>query len=273
MEKQLSVYDEVDHEIHIKGSITKALIGFETSGVIHLGHYLILCKLQEYMSKGISGTILLADLHARLNKKENIDYYLDKSLKFFNLLLPNCKIVTSSQLVKEEEYWLQVLEFAQFFKVRNGFRALPMGTKLKEDKELHSLPLSILLYPLLQCIDSHFLNADLILCGKDQRNIYMEIYNHYHKLNWVKPSIHFLPLLTLQGSISTFKEKMSSSKKCIPVDGSLYLKVLNYEKGQPSPEIETLLASKIYQTFGFPDSKSFLKKLKSDTLLLKNFFW
>src|SRR3989338_6600719 len=43
--------------------------GYEPSGNIHLGHFVTLSKILDFEKSGFKGKILLADVHAMLNRK------------------------------------------------------------------------------------------------------------------------------------------------------------------------------------------------------------
>ena len=57
----------------LKKDEKSAYIGFEPSGKIHLGHYLQIKKMIDLQNAGFDITILLADLHAYLNQKGELD--------------------------------------------------------------------------------------------------------------------------------------------------------------------------------------------------------
>ena len=56
----------------IKKEIKRPFLGLQTSGKLHFGHYLLLKAIKKNSEKSNSmPTIYLADLHAKINKKEN----------------------------------------------------------------------------------------------------------------------------------------------------------------------------------------------------------
>jgi len=57
----------------LKKDEKSAYIGFEPSGKIHLGHYLQIKKMIDLQNAGFDIIILLADLHAYLNQKGELD--------------------------------------------------------------------------------------------------------------------------------------------------------------------------------------------------------
>src|SRR6056297_3865659 len=51
----------------------RAYVGYEPSGVLHIGHMLTATKLIDLQEAGFEVTVLLADVHAYLNDKGTFD--------------------------------------------------------------------------------------------------------------------------------------------------------------------------------------------------------
>jgi tyrosyl-tRNA synthetase len=263
-------------EVIIRGDISKVLLGFEPSGVIHLGHYINLYTIVNYIEKfKLQGIILISDVHARFNKKTNITEKTKKTVSFFKKFLPQCQIRVSSTFMYEPQYTKKFMELSAQLKVRDLYRALPLERKTDPSK-ITTLPFNYFLYSVYQCIDGEYLKADLIVAGVDQRNIYMETYNHYQKLKWKKPSFHFNPLLTFSGpgELKKVSEKMSSSGKNIPLDHKLYKIVKSYLITETSNKvIEQIRSTGIHNILEFDSFQSFLVHLVKDLQKVHTFSW
>ena len=51
----------------------KVYCGYEPSGEIHLGHLVTMMKLLDFQKAGVTPIVLLANWHAFLNKKGDLD--------------------------------------------------------------------------------------------------------------------------------------------------------------------------------------------------------
>ena len=90
----------------------KVYAGYEPSGEIHLGHLVTINKLVDLQEAGFEVTILLADLHAFLNRKgimEKVKELAEYNRRCFEGLgLKNVKYVLGSDLQLNREYVLLV---------------------------------------------------------------------------------------------------------------------------------------------------------------------
>jgi tyrosyl-tRNA synthetase len=251
-------------------------LGFEPSGTFHLGHYILLRKLKS-LSTQSTCKILLADVHARLNKKQNIDQNLQKSKEFLRLYAPNIQIITGSDLIKSSDFWMNFLQFSNLLNLNDVRRGLPLDLKKNYnlEKDLLSTPFSMWLYPVLQAIDPHALNVEGVLAGKDQRNIYMLMHDkHYKKLDWSIPNCYFYPLLDLSGQIGSVEKKMSSSGQNIPLDGNLVRNLLNRIQNESNPCVIDFISNpQVLDLFEVSSTKELIQTTYEDLKSLENFYF
>ena len=67
------VTEEELQELLKKKEDPRAYVGYEPSGKIHMGHVLTVNKLIDLQKAGFKITVLLADMHAYLNKKGTLE--------------------------------------------------------------------------------------------------------------------------------------------------------------------------------------------------------
>ena len=251
-------------------------LGFEPSGTFHLGHYMMLKKLKS-LSKTSKCKILLADVHARLNSKKDVDLHVQKSMEFLKIYAPDVQIVLGSDLLKQEKFWESLLKFSGLFNINEVRRGLPLDLKKNYDldSELLKTPFNMWLYPLFQAIDPHHLQVEGVLAGKDQRNIYMLMRdNHYKKLNWKTPNCYFYPLLDLSGQINSEDKKMSSSGKNIPLDGNLVRNLSDYLSGKTTQSLlDFIKQSSVLNLYEVSSKKELIESTYEDLKNLKSFYF
>jgi tyrosyl-tRNA synthetase len=67
------VTEEELEELLNKQEAPRAYVGYEPSGKIHMGHVLTVNKLIDLQKAGFKITVLLADVHAYLNRKGTLE--------------------------------------------------------------------------------------------------------------------------------------------------------------------------------------------------------
>ncbi len=202
----------------IKKREKRAYVGYEPSGKIHLGHMLTINKMIDLQEAEFKIIILLADLHAYLNKKgelseirEIADYNKDCFLAM-GLDPKKTEFVMGSEIELSEDYSTYVYKLALETTIRRARRSMDMISKEEADPKVAQV-----VYPLMQVIDMIALNVDVAVGGIDQRKIHMLARDNLPKLGFAPPVCVHLPLIHgLDGD-----EKMSSSKNnFISVDDS-----------------------------------------------------
>ena len=159
-------------------------IGFEISGLVHLGTGLIsMGKIADFLKAGVKCKILLADFHSYLNNKlggdwENIrwateNYFkagLIASLKCFGVEEHQIEFVTGKELYENNLiHWETFMEVGKHVTLSRNMRSISiMGKKQGTDVDM-----STLFYPPLQVADIFSLKANIVHAGMDQRKAHV----------------------------------------------------------------------------------------------------
>ncbi|MEA3487966.1 MAG: tyrosine--tRNA ligase [Euryarchaeota archaeon] len=184
----------------------RAYVGFEPSGVVHIGHLPLINKLRELQRIGFHVIVLLADMHAYLNEKgslEDIRDTADYNKRCFTAagLSDETEYIFGASFQMQEDYMLNVLKLATVTTEKRARRSMDELSRSKEDRKV-----SQLIYPLMQAIDIASLGIDVAVGGIDQRKIHMLARENLPKLGFKAPICIHTPLL-----IGLDGEKMSSS--------------------------------------------------------------
>ena len=194
-----------------EGNVT-AYIGYEPSNVLHIGSLVACSPLLLLAKHGFKCKILLADVHAWLNGKgeleelreigEQNEKMLRKVCKAFGVDPESIEFVYGSDYQFSKDYIKVLLQFSQHITASKARKAMDMISK----KEV-SYKVSSEIYALMQCIDIFYLKVNVAIGGTDQRKIHMMARDYLHKINYIKPvAIHTPILLGIDG-----KQKMSKS--------------------------------------------------------------
>jgi tyrosyl-tRNA synthetase len=180
--------------------------GYEPSGEIHLGHLVTVNKLMDLQAAGFHVVVLLADLHAFLNRKGTLGEVEELSRYnracFEALGLSGVEYVTGSTLQLNPEYEILVLRLAQQITLNRAQRSMD-----EVGRQMEHPTVSQMIYPIMQMVDIARLKADVAVGGIDQRKIHMLAREFLPPAGFPAPvCIHTPILLGLDG------EKMSSSK-------------------------------------------------------------
>lgn len=201
----------------------KHYIGFEISGLLHLGTLFISgYKINDLIKAGVDCTVYLADWHSFINNKlggkwDNIikaSEYYGEAFKFF---CPKAEIILGSDLYHHnDEYWRDIMRFSRQITLARNTRCLTiMGRSGKE-----SLSFAQYLYPPMQAVDVKYLGPDIPHGGMDQRKVHVLCREVYPKLGWGKPiPLHHHLLMGLEKPDTSMTKrdqiiaaKMSKSK-------------------------------------------------------------
>ncbi|MDI6718664.1 MAG: tyrosine--tRNA ligase [Methanomicrobiales archaeon] len=180
--------------------------GYEPSGEIHLGHLVTVNKLLDLRAAGFEVVVLLADLHAFLNRKgtlEQVEELARYNQRCFEALgLSDVHYVTGSELQLNPDYELMVLRLAQQITLNRATRSMD-----EVGRNMEHPTVSQMIYPIMQMVDIVWLRVDAAVGGIDQRKIHMLAREHLPSVGYAAPvSIHTPILLGLDG------KKMSSSQ-------------------------------------------------------------
>jgi tyrosyl-tRNA synthetase len=179
--------------------------GYEPSGPMHLGHFVTITKLMDFEKAGFKVKILLADLHAFLNRKGNekeIEKEVENWKKTIKAIGLNAEVVVGSDFQFKKEYILEVLRLAQASTINRGIRSMQ-----EIARDLENATISQLLYPIMQAVDIKFLNANVAQGGLEQRKVHMIAKDMQNILEHPFVAVH-TPLIT---SLKGPGQKMSKS--------------------------------------------------------------
>ena len=169
-------------------------IGFEISGLMHIGTLLISgFKINDFIKAGINCRVFLADWHSYINNKFGGDWdkiriaseYYEEAFKFF---CPGVEIVHGSELYSgNDEYWKDLVKFSKNITLARNTRCLTIMGRSKKDK----LDFAQYLYPPMQAIDIKAMSISIAHAGMDQRKVHMLVREVFPKLGWKVPiAIH-----------------------------------------------------------------------------------
>jgi len=177
-----------------EGRAPKCYWGTAPTGRPHIGYFVSLTKIADFLRAGVEVTILLADLHAFLdNLKAPLDlvahrtkYYRKLLLAVFHSLgIPTAKLrfVEGSSYQLTKEYNLDNYRLASIVTEHDAKKA---GAEVV--KQVDSPLLSGLLYPGMQALDEQYLGCDFQFGGVDQRKIFTFAELYLPRLGYKKRS-------------------------------------------------------------------------------------
>jgi tyrosyl-tRNA synthetase len=240
--------------------------GYEPSGPLHLGHFVTILKLMDLAKAGFKVKILLADVHAFLNRKGN-EEKIKKEIKSWTKTIKaiglDCEIVLGSSFQFEKNYVFEVIKLAQETTINRGLRSMQ-----EIARDIKNATISQLWYPLMQVVDIKHLGVDVALGGIEQRKVHMIGKDLSKIINYDFIALH-TPLIT---SLKGPEQKMSSSVPgtMISVTDSLeqIKKILN-NAYCPVKKTENNPVLQIAKLIIFPKTKKFVikrsKKFGGDT--------
>jgi len=203
-----TVKEEELEEIIEEKENPRAYVGYETSGPVHLGHWVSVRKMLDIQEAGFQPVILWADLHTYLNKKGEEAWIQDMTDYWqatFEALGLDAEYVHGRDFQENDDYFHDLLTMMQKTTINRGERS--MQHDLRDKEEVY---VSQITYPLMQALDIVHLDLDLAVAGIEQRKIHMLAREQLPKLGYEKPTCLHWPLLT---SLAGEGDKMSSSKK------------------------------------------------------------
>src|SRR3989338_5080125 len=179
--------------------------GYEPNGPMHLGHFVTITKLMDLEKAGFKVKILLADIHALLNRKgeeKQIAKEVESWKKTIKAIGLKCEIVLGSDFQFKKEYQLDVMKLAQSSTINRGLRSMQ-----EIARDVQNATISQLWYPLMQVADIKHLKVDVALGGLEQRKVHMIGKDMAKILDYNFIAIH-TPLIT---SLKGPGQKMSKS--------------------------------------------------------------
>ncbi|CAF2791130.1 unnamed protein product [Rotaria sp. Silwood2] len=193
--------------------------GTATTGRPHIGYFVPMTKVADFLHAGCEVTILFADLHAFLDNMKApwellghrtvyYEHVIKGILKSIGVPLEKLKFVRGTDFQLSREYTLDVYRLSSVVTEHDAKKA---GAEVV--KQVSSPLLSGLLYPGLQALDEEYLKVDAQFGGVDQRKIFTFAEENLPSLGYAK-RIHLMnPMVPgLSG------EKMSASVEDSKID-------------------------------------------------------
>ncbi|MFB6197483.1 MAG: tyrosine--tRNA ligase [Halobacteriaceae archaeon] len=186
----------------------RVYVGYEPSGVLHVGHTLAANKLIDLQECGFEVVILLADVHAYLNEKGTFEEIRETARQMKSQFLAygldeaSTEFVFGTDFQLEEEYVLDLHSLGQEVTLKRAQRAMA------ELQGGETAKVSHVIYPLMQALDIEYLDLDLAVGGMDQRKVHMLHREEIPSLGYeARPCIH-TPIIA---DLTSGEGKMSSS--------------------------------------------------------------
>ena len=192
-------------------------LGTAITGRPHIGYFVWVLKMADFLKAGFKVKVLLADLHGAL---DNCPWeVLEKRFKYYSEIIPfmfqavgadvkNVEIVKGSDFQLEKEYILDTLKVATRVSINDAKRAASEVVKFGDNPKLSGL-----IYPIMQSLDEEYLKVDVQYGGVDQRKILMFARENLPKVGY-KARVEFMTPL-MPGLIG---KKMSASDLKSKVD-------------------------------------------------------
>jgi tyrosyl-tRNA synthetase len=180
--------------------------GYEPSGEIHLGHMVIINKLMDMKAAGFDVVILIANLHAYLNRKGTFEQIRDLA-EYNRACIEACglrgaEFVLGTDVQLTSKYQTEVLTLCQEITLNRAVRSMD-----EVGRTMDNPMVSQMVYPIMQIVDIPTLNVDVAIGGIDQRKIHMLAREHLPSLGYKPPVCIHTPIVNgIDG------QKMSSSK-------------------------------------------------------------
>jgi tyrosyl-tRNA synthetase len=227
--------------------VKRVYAGYEPSGEIHLGHLVTVNKLMDLRDAGFEVTVLIADLHAFLNRKGTMDEI--RELAAYNrrcfeaVGLTDVNFVLGSDIQLTPEYELQVLELSQAITLNRARRSMD-----EVGRQMENPTVSQMVYPIMQMVDIATLQVDAAVGGIDQRKIHMLAREHLSSIGYQAPVCIHTPIVSgLDG-----KKMSSSAGNVISVADSEERIRQKLKKAFCPPEIQDNPVLQILQYHIFP---------------------
>ncbi len=191
--------------------------GTAPTGKPHVGYFLPILKIADFLKAGFHVKILLADMHAAL---DNVPWLIvDKRYDYYSRIFPlmleavgantkDLEFVKGSEFQLAPEYMYDVLQISSNSSIHDTNKAASEVVKMGKNPKVSGL-----IYPLMQAIDEQYLGVDAQLGGTDQRKIMVLSRENLPKIGY-KPRIEIMNPL-IPGLIG---KKMSASDEKSKID-------------------------------------------------------
>ncbi|EPQ53219.1 tyrosine tRNA ligase [Gloeophyllum trabeum ATCC 11539] len=175
-----------------QGKNPKCYWGTAPTGRPHIGYFVALTKIADFLRAGVEVTILLADVHAFLDnlkaplelvgyRTKYYEYLLRTVFTSLGIPISRLRFVEGSSYQLTKEYNMDNYKLCSIVTEHDAKKA---GAEVV--KQVESPFLSGLLYPGLQALDEQYLGCDFQFGGADQRKIFVFAEEYLPKLGYAK---------------------------------------------------------------------------------------
>lgn len=200
--------NDLKDEIENNPSDLNAYVGYEPSGVLHIGHLITAQKLIDLQNEGVNVKLLMADIHAKINGKGTLneiqkigDDMVDQLIAF-GLDKNKTEVVFGSDFQYSKEYQNDLHRLNQTVSINRAKRSMSEIAGSDTPVVAH------VEYPLMQALDIVHLNIDIAVGGMEQRKVHMLARDELPNIGENKPHYIHTPLIS---NLNGKDDKMSSS--------------------------------------------------------------
>ena len=220
--EEIVTVEELKHILETNPS-PRSYIGFEPSGLVHLGWVICANKVKDFVDAGFEMIIFFADWHAYINDKLGGDIerirlcarYMEDCFEALGVPRDKVKFVLASEIM-DITYWEKVMKVGKVTSLSRIKRAMTIMGRKEDDAELDS---SKFLYPLMQATDIFQMDIDVAYSGIDQRRAHMLAREAGEKLHWKVPVALHTPLLPGLKGVSRMDPVANKMSKSDPDSG------------------------------------------------------
>lgn len=173
------VVDEDRLHALLKERDLKVYWGTAPTGKPHVGYFVPMFKIRDFLNAGCEVTILIANMHAFLDNMKSTLKQLEYRAKYYEFCvkemlktvgadISKLKFIRGPEFQFKEDYTFDMYKIAALASTRDTKRA---GADVV--KQVETPKMSGLLYPILQALDEIYLGVDAQFGGVDQRKIFM----------------------------------------------------------------------------------------------------
>jgi len=281
IDKKLEIITRNTVEIVTREDLVKLLaekerprgyLGFEPSGLVHIGWLIWMFKLRDLVDLGFEFYVLEATWHAYINDKLGGDMdlikkaaiYTRKVLEAIGVPESRVKFIDAEDLVSSKEYWALLIKLAKNTSLARVKRALTIMGRVASEVEYD---FSKLIYPLMQVTDIFYLDLDVALGGLDQRKAHMLARDLAEKLKLKKPvAIHTPIVSSIRGSVK--KPLLSGEEEIDDVVSELKMSKSKPESAIFVHDLPDVVRSKILSAYCPPRVVEFNPVIEINKYLL-----
>jgi len=196
-----------------------AYIGLAITGKPHIGYFIPMLKVSDFLKAGFRFKILFADIHGHLDDQKTPFDLLDKRIEYYKEVISGMldsigvdrsklEFVRGRDFELDPEYTLDMYKLSALNTFARCKRAASEVVRFGKEPKLSGF-----IYPILQALDEVYLDVDVQYGGRDQRKILMFARENLPKIGY-RPRVEVMtPMLPgLSGG------KMSASDEKSKID-------------------------------------------------------